>query len=107
MTEREMSILADCIAVMVIMLVIGFIIGVKMPRPLVREKTMTEKWFRERSAEIYTLAMDYTEKKERQTLKELKLRIRKYNHEAWKVDKWTYRCPPSFSLEYLEIREEK
>lgn len=106
MTQREQTILCNCISVMAIVLAAGFIAGIKFPKDILfEEQTKSEEWFREEASLVYTLATDCISDRNTGDIVRLKKQIARYNREAERIRKWTYGCPPGFTLSYLGIKE--
>lgn len=106
MTQREQTILCNCISVMAIVLAAGFIAGIKFPEDtLFEEQTKSEEWFREEASLVYMLATDCISDRNAEDIARLEKRIARYNREAERIRKWAYRCPPRFTLSYLGIKE--
>lgn len=106
MTQREESIVCNCISLIVLALAAGFIAGIKFPYgSLFEEQARSEEWFRNEAALVYTLAAETLENPTAERLERLKKTTERYNREAGRIRKWAYRCPPRFSLAYLGIEE--
>lgn len=110
MTNGEANVLCNCIGLMILLLGAGIFIGVKIKPRIPRPEVKSEEWFAAEAAEIYTLAMEWYDP-DGLSHSEIAKRLRKmtdgYNREAEKIEKWTYRCPPCLTLEYLGIETEK
>lgn len=112
MTYGEERVLCACVSLMIFFLAAGIFAGLRIPRTMFerKEPVKDEQWFIEAAAEIYTLAMEWYGPdgiSHREISRSLKKMTGVYNHEARKIKKWTYRCPPCFTLEYLGIETEE
>lgn len=106
MTYGEERMLCACVSLMIFILAAGIFIGFRIPRIEKREPVKDEQWFVKEAAEIYTLAMEWYDpdgEPHKETRKKIARMVGAYNTEAEKIKKWTYRCPPRFTLEYLGI----
>lgn len=110
MTNGEQSILCNCIGIMIFLLGLGIFIGIKAKPRIPKPEVKSEEWFATEAAKIYTLAMEWYDPdgmSHKEISRSLKKMIGVYNHEARNIEKWTYRCPPCFTLEYLGIETEE
>lgn len=108
MTHGEEKMLCNCVSIMILVLAAGIFIGLKTPKKFFerKEPVKDEQWFITEAAEIYTLAMEWYDpdgEPHREARKKIARMVELYNTEARKIKKWTYRCPSSFTLEYLGI----
>lgn len=109
MSEHDLKLLCNYAVAVVILVVFAFILGIFFERSIEFSVIHTEQYYQCKSAEIYTLATDYICCKENaekiNIKKKLKKAVKIYNRETRDIKKWTFRCPKTFTLEYLTGEE--